>query len=96
MNVQGVAPWYQLAAKQAQDAPLPREQEPGVRERERARGCSSTKTQAEPRTRGVSLPRGPGVGRGAAAFKGCVLFSEKRVQQVSSRFGDLQRINLLD
>lgn len=39
---------------------------------------------------------GAGVGEGAAAFKGCVLSSKQRGQQVISHLGDLQRINLPD
>lgn len=41
MNLQGVTPWQQLAAKQAQDKLLPREtgtQRPGVWEQEHAGG----------------------------------------------------------
>lgn len=68
----------------------------GARASQRASmGCSSVKNWAETRTRAVSIPQGAGAGKGAAAVNGCILFSKRRVKQVSSRFSDLQRINLL-
>lgn len=63
--------------------------------RQASMGCSSVKNWAEMRTRAVSIPQGAGTGKGAAVVNVCVLFSKQRVKQVSSRFSDLQRINLL-